>query len=192
MSENDTTVDEPEVDSPEEPVEPTTDTGDDGDKGGEGGKPEPEPFDADRAKAKIAKANKEAQSLRQRLKELEPLAAKAKELEDADKSETEKLTERLTAAEKRATEAEQTLLRLQVAAEKGLTPAQAKRLIGSTREELEEDADDLLASFPTPQGTKTARVPGRPKEKPRGGGDPDEPPEEKDPRKLADAIPRRR
>jgi len=39
--------------------------------------PEGEPFDVERAKAKIAKANSEAASLRKRLKELEARAAKA-------------------------------------------------------------------------------------------------------------------
>jgi len=37
-----------------------------------------------------------------------------------------------------------------VAADRGLTQKQARRLVGSTREELEADADDLLASFGTP------------------------------------------
>lgn len=169
-------VDEPENDSPEEPNIQS-------DKGTD------ELFDEDRAKAKIAKANSEAAGLRKRLRELEPLAAKAKELEDANKSEAEKLTERLSGAEKRAQEAELRALRLEVAAEKGLTPAQARRLVGSSKEELEEDADDLLSSFaPKDDAPKTPRVPGRPKERLRGGGDPEEPVEETDPRKLADSI----
>lgn len=63
---------------------------------------------------------------------------------DADKSEAEKRA----AAEERATAAELKAVRLEVAAEKGLTPAQAKRLIGATREELEADADDIIATFP--------------------------------------------
>lgn len=194
MSDEDTSTDTDDVDetadqdSPEEADSGTTDDA----KVGKGGKDDDsEPFDADRAKAKIHKANNEAKKLRDRLKELEPLAAKAKELEDADKTETERLTERASAAEKRALEAEVRVLRMEVAAEKGLTPAQAKRLVGSSKEELEEDADDLLTTFPVAEKTK-ARVPGRPREVGRGGGDPDEPPEEKDPSKLAAAIPRRR
>ena len=39
--------------------------------------------------------------------------------------------------------------RLEVAAAKGLTPAQASRLQGSTREELDADADRLKELFPT-------------------------------------------
>lgn len=37
--------------------------------------------------------------------------------------------------------------RLEVAMEKGLTPAQAKRLQGETKEELEADADEILELF---------------------------------------------
>lgn len=57
-------------------------------------------FDAKRAQEKIRKANSEAASLRKRLKELEPLAAKAKKLEDAQKTETERLQAELTEREK--------------------------------------------------------------------------------------------
>lgn len=68
-------------------------------------------------------------------------AAKA----DADKSEAEKRA----AAEQRAVDAELRATRLEVAHEKGLTPAQAKRLVGATREELQTDADEVLKDFPT-------------------------------------------
>lgn len=149
--------------------------------------PEPEPFDADRAKAKIAKANSEAANLRKRLKELEPLALKAKELEDASKSESEKLTERLTAAEKRAQEAELRALRVEVAAEHGLTPAQARRLVGTTKEELDADAAELLETF-------GSRKPGAPSSRPRerlaGGTDPNDEPQETNPEKLAAMVSR--
>lgn len=144
---------------------------------GEGGK---KALEAERARAR---------DFERRLKELEPLAAKAKELEDANKSEAEKTTERLTAAEKRAEKAEGELLRLSVGLEKGLTPAQAKRLVGSTKEELEADADDLLTTF---SGDKKAPSTRKPNERLRGGSDPEDPPGETDPRKLAAAIRARR
>lgn len=101
----------------------------------------------DEERAARREAEKQRKDLEARLKELEPLAAKAKQLEDSKKSETEKLGEKLTAAEKRAVEAEQRALRLEVAAAKGLTQVQAKRLVGTTKEELEADADELLTSF---------------------------------------------
>ena len=66
---------------------------------------EEEPFDRARAEAKIRKANSEAKSLRDRLKLLEPLAAKAKELEDAQKTEAERLNDQLAAQRERAEKA---------------------------------------------------------------------------------------
>ena len=97
-------------------------------------------------KRALAKANKEAETLRLKLKEFE----------DRDKTEAQRLTERVEAAEKRALEMETSALRLEVAAEKGLSPAQARRLVGATREELEADADDLLATFTPPKADDSA------------------------------------
>lgn len=88
-------------------------------------------------KRALAKANKEAETLRLKLKEFE----------DRDKTEAERLAERADAAEKRALDMETAAMRLEVAAENGLTPAQAKRLVGTTRDELEADAKELLATF---------------------------------------------
>jgi hypothetical protein len=79
--------------------------------------------------------------------DLKSKAAKFDELDQASKSEQERLTERLSAAEKRAADLETRALRLEVASENGLTPAQAKRLVGETREELEADAKELLSTF---------------------------------------------
>ncbi|MET7924729.1 hypothetical protein ABZT43_12185 [Streptomyces sp. NPDC005349] len=77
---------------------------------------EEEPFDAERAKKAINKKNAEAKALRDRLKELEPLARKAKELEDAQKSEQERLTEQLTAAESRIKAVQQRAVQSEVRA----------------------------------------------------------------------------
>ncbi len=74
-------------------------------------------------------------------------ATKLQQFEDRDKTEAQRLTDRAEAAEKRAVEIEGRALRLEVAAEKGLTPAQAKRLVGTTRDELEADAAELLDTF---------------------------------------------
>ncbi|MFJ4768455.1 hypothetical protein ACIP88_04960 [Streptomyces uncialis] len=89
--------------------------------------------------------------------ELERLRAADAELatrKAADLSETERLQKErddaaALAAANAATAAAATaeLLRVQVAADKGLTVAQAKRLQGSTKEELEADADALKAEF---------------------------------------------
>lgn len=77
---------------------------------------EEEPFDRARAEAKIRKANSEAKSLRDRLKELEPLARKAQELEDAQKSESERLKGQLSAAEERIKAVQQRAVRSEVRA----------------------------------------------------------------------------
>lgn len=66
---------------------------------------------------------------------------------DASKSDTEKMAAELAALRARADEADARALRAEVAQAKGLTPAQAKRLQGATKEELEADADELLQAF---------------------------------------------
>lgn len=142
-----------------------------GDTGGGGGTPSPaapanpteeqpqEPATGDEQLGDAGKKALEAErrKAREAAKERDTLAARLKEFEDRDKSDSEKAAERLTAAEKRAADAEARATRLDVAFEKGLTPAQAKRLVGNTREELEADADEILRDFPAAPAT-----PGRP------------------------------
>lgn len=55
-----------------------------------------------------------------------------------------KLEQERDEAKAKTAEAELRADRLEVAAEKGLTPKQAKRLQGTTKDELEKDADELL------------------------------------------------
>lgn len=75
---------------------------DDGEEKAQEAKPKPPAeFDAKRAQDKIRKANNEAANLRKRIKELEPLAKKARDAEEANKTETERLQGQLDAAEKR-------------------------------------------------------------------------------------------
>ena len=97
-------------------------------------------------------------------------------------------------------------LRAEVAAEKKLTAAQAKRLNGSSREELEADADELLEAFPasSSSGTEDGKGGGdggdtggrppsrRPAADLSGGSNPDDGQEkvETDPAKLASSVPR--
>lgn len=65
------------------------------------------------------------------------------------KSEVELINERFAELERTAADERGARWRLEVAAEKGLTPQQAARLNGGTREELAADADSLLELFPT-------------------------------------------
>jgi hypothetical protein len=74
--------------------------------------------------------------------ELKKAADRLKALEEANKTEAEKTSERLAAAEKRAAELEVKALRSEVAAAKGVPVA---LLTGSTQEELEAAADALIA-----------------------------------------------
>lgn len=97
--------------------------------------------------------------------ELERLRKADEELkrrQAADLSETERLqkerddaaAEAATAKAERDAAARKALV-LEIAADKGLTPAQAARLQGSTKEELEADADALKELFGTGQGNGT-------------------------------------
>lgn len=57
------------------------------------------------------------------------------------------LEERVAEIEKSARESVRRAEVAEVANEKGLTPTQAKRLVGNTREELLADADELIADI---------------------------------------------
>lgn len=74
--------------------------------------------------------------------DLKAKAEKFAELEDKDKSEAAKLADKLTKAESKAAEAEAKALRFEVAADKGIP---ATLLTGLTREEMESNADALIA-----------------------------------------------
>ena len=124
-------------------------------------------------------------------------AAELKKYEDQNKSDAERLQEALSEHQTRAQKAEAALKRREIAearAPEHATIAQikavAKRLAGESDDDLEADADELFALLaPAPA---TAKTPARPKEKLKGGAEPDEAPAETDPRKLAALIPRRR
>ena len=88
------------------------------------------------------------------LTELRKAAADLKTIQDANKTENEKLLERIAAAEKAATEtsekltaSEQRALRSEVALAKGVP---VELLTGTTQEELEASATTLLAFKGTP------------------------------------------
>lgn len=87
--------------------------------------------------------------------ERDALAAKIKEFEDKDKTEAEKTAERLAELEKASTTNATKALRLEIALDKGLPKTLAARLQGSSREELEADADALLKLIPA--GSKTPK-----------------------------------
>lgn len=151
--------------------------------------------EADEARAAgddVATLRAEARKWEAQAKANKTAADELKKLQDANKTEGQRLAEERDAHKGRADTAEAELMRLRVGLRKGLTEAQARRLVGTTDEELEADADELVASFGAPAGGGTTPPVGtiRPTENLRGGGDPDDEPEA-DLSKVVEDIPRR-
>lgn len=154
--------------------------------------PKPDPDLGDAGKKALDEERRARREAERKLKEVQDEVTK---LTATGKTAEEQVAAKLADLEKRANDAEARSLRSEVAAAKGLTPAQAKRLQGASREELESDADDLLESFPVPakgdEGGNGKSPPARkPAERLSGGGDPTESPVETDPAKLAAGVPR--
>jgi len=103
--------------------------------------PQPEPD----APAQDTDWKAEARKWEQRAKANKDAAARLQQLEDAQKSEQEKLTEKLSATEKRAAEAELRAARLEVATSKGLPMASVKFLPGTPRMSLPLPRTSCLA-----------------------------------------------
>lgn len=122
-------------------------------------------LDAERAASKKATAD------------LKAAEARVKELEDASKSEeqrTQDAQEQLKsehATLTRNNEQKDSLIeRYRVAAAKGLDLKAAERLQGSTREEIEQDADDWISMWGTGSGRQQEQERrGDPGQGPRGG-----------------------
>lgn len=105
------------------------------------------------ARDSLSKANAEAAKYRTRVRELEPKAAEADKIAEAQKTDQQKSSEARQAAETRAVKAETEAARFRVALTKGLPADLATRLVGTTDDELAADADRLLALVKTPQQT---------------------------------------
>lgn len=133
----------------EEPAEPALEADD------------TETHDPARARAALEKKNREAKALRDRLRELEPLAAKAREADEAAKTELQKAAEARATAERERDEARLALARRDAADEAGLPKAWADRLRGSTTEELLADAKNLAKEV-GPKDVPPPRSAGRP------------------------------
>lgn len=171
----------------------TKGTGADTDKGGEDLQAEVEKWKA------LARQHeglwKSTGLTKDELPEAKALLAKAKEADDKSKTDSD----RIAALERKIAEADANALRLEVAAAKGLTPAMARRLVGTTREELEADAEDLAKSVKPADdkqgegdksGSGGTSDRSRPRESLRSGTAPGVEPEDNDPSKLAALIPR--
>jgi hypothetical protein len=143
----------PEPTAPEAPTEPT---GDNPEAAAE--TPEPPAQETD--------WKAEARKWEQRAKENSTAAAQLAAIEEANKTEAQKLAERAENAEKALARQELEAARAQVALEKGLTASQAKRLVGESREEFLADADQLIADLgkqpTTPRPDPSQGVKGKP------------------------------
>lgn len=97
-------------------------------------------------KAKAQDAREDAlEDAKEVTAERDDLKTKLESKADPDlKAELDKANDAKSKAESERDEAVNKLDRLEIATEKGLTPAQAKRLVGKDREELEADADELV------------------------------------------------
>lgn len=136
-------------------------------------------------------------------KELADARKRLKDIDDKGKTDTERLTEAHKEAAARAEKAESSFMALSIAMDRApehATLAQvkavAKRIRGESEEDLEADADELFEMVvPAPKQqddtTTKKRVPSNPRPRLRGGADPEDEPEESNPRKLAEAIRRK-
>jgi hypothetical protein len=150
------------------PQPPTTD---DGDALSEAGR---KALDTER------KARRDAEN---RLKELEPLAEEARKRADSEKSELTKVGEALTEERTARQRAERSLMRFEVAADKGVQPRHVRFLHGDTKEEVEASADALLAEIGSGNGDMKPSMPGRPVER-MASGKPSTAEEDEDPLAL--------
>ena len=160
--------------TPEQPDETTEPDQSDAPEADEQDDREDEPdwrsnFDADKAADRIRKLQSEAKNLRTRAKEAEEKA------KGADEKDT------------RIAALEATNLQYEVGYDLGLPKELVSRLRGSTRDELIEDAKSLLELVKTP-ATRATR---KPVEALRGGGEPEQEPEERDLDKIGSRMFRR-
>lgn len=175
------------------------DDGDDGDKGdtddskgGGGGKGDGGDGDKD-WKAEAEKWQGLARKHEGEANKGKDAIKKLKEIEDADKSELTRAQEAVTKHQTDLATANLELARIRVALRKGLTETQAKRLVGTTEEELEADADEFLKDIKPTDTNGGRQRQTTPRENMRRGntGSGEDPEEEMDPRKLAELVHKR-
>jgi hypothetical protein len=91
-------------------------------------------------------------------------AKKVQEMEDATKSDIERAQAAASAAENRAAAAEAKALRYEVALDKQVPPKLMKFLTGSTQEEMEASAAELLEAIGPDKGDDAGGKSDKPKE----------------------------
>jgi hypothetical protein len=123
--------------------------------------PDPEPEDVTGLKAALKAEREMRKSAEGKVKELTPYEEAAKKAEEANKTEVQKATDALNAERDARTKAETQLLRYTVGAAKNVPANLIKFLSGSTKEDIERAADELIAEL----GTVKPGMPGRPTER---------------------------
>jgi dsDNA-specific endonuclease/ATPase MutS2 len=134
------------------------------------------------ARDAITKANKEAAGYRTKLAEVQPMADQFRQLEEASKSELQRIQEAQAAAEKRAEQAAAEAIRYKAAATHGI-PADHFDLLGSgTEEEITARAEKIstLLAAQAQQQTPPPKPQSRPVEHMRPGATPGEADNEED------------
>lgn len=111
-------------------------------EGEDGAQPTPTPEPPKPEPAQETDWKAESRKWESRAKDNATAAQRLAEIEEANRTETEKAQARAEVAEKRAIELEQKATRAEVAAAKGIP---MDLLSGSTKEELEASADALIA-----------------------------------------------
>ena len=124
--------------------------------------------------AEIAKLRKESAGYRTKLREVEPLAKKAQEAEEANKTEVQKAADRAARAEQLLQDKETGYARLELAVQYNIPPDDIDLIGSGTREEMDARAARLAALHAA--SMKAAPPPSdRPVEGLRPGATPDPP-----------------
>jgi hypothetical protein len=103
------------------------------------------PRTVEELEAELAKTRREAANYRTKLREVEPLAKKAQEADEAAKSETQKANERAQAAEQREKATLEGYARLELAVQYSIPPDDIDLIGSGTREEMDARAKRLSA-----------------------------------------------
>lgn len=131
-------------------------------------------YDAERAKRTIGTLREAERKLKAQLADLQLKAQELDALKEAQKTELERLTEQLNAERAQTGPLKNENLRLRVAIAKALPAELADRLRGETEEDLQADADKLLALVPAPSPgvPRASSRQGAPESSKPGGDDP--------------------
>lgn len=165
------------VEEQQEKVESQEDGQEEAPPAGEGNQTEQTPPWGSDEEFNPEKAWKLIQNLRKEKDELKPLAQRAKELEDSQKSEQQKLQEALEAATAEGSAAKTQAAKLTAALDHGLSKEDLDLLDGVPADQIAERAEKLAARL------KTSGAPPASRNQGGDGGDPDI-----NPNQLADRV----